>query len=294
MIVYFLPGAGVFGGIKVAYQFVDALADLGMPAVIAAPGGRAATWFASRAAVVDRDHALRHWRRGDTAVFSLPDDHEALRGCVDRLVFHCQGTDPRIDPVLADTDVPVLTCWRQAHDYVVAAGRSPVDVGIAVSPAFHYSGQPKQPRSVAYLSRRGADVAERLLKGLAETGADVQVRALDGLDEEGLAEALTHASVFLATARGEWFGLPALEAMAAGCVVLSVPVVGGVEYLRDGENAVVGEEARLRDPLRALLTGPDPLPGQRMRLAAMATAHGYSIAAHRARLARSLPGWLDA
>jgi glycosyltransferase involved in cell wall biosynthesis len=291
MIVYFLPGTGIFGGIKVAYQFVDALADLGVPAVIAAPEGRAATWFASRAPVVDRDEALRRWRREDTAVFSLPDDHADLRGRVDRLVFHCQGTDPRIDPVLEDASVPVLTCWRQAHDYVAAAGREPHDVGIAVAPAFHYAGQPKAPRSVVYLSRRGADVADRVLDGLA--GGGVQVHGLDGLDEAGLADALASASVFLATARGEWFGLPALEAMAAGCVVLSVPVVGGVEFLRDGDNAVYGEEDHLRNALRDLLGSADPLPGQRMRLAAIATAHGYSVARHRERRARSLPGWLD-
>lgn len=290
MIYYLLPGAGIFGGIKVAYQFVDALNQLGAPAVIAAPGAEAAQWFGSRAAVVDREEVLGSWCPEDIAVFSLPQDYEVLRPIADRLVFHCQGTDPLIDPILLDRSVPVLTCWGQARDYAAAAGRASHDVGIAVSPVFYYAGEPKEPGSVAYLSRRGADVADRVVSGI--DGA--RARALDGLSEAGLAAALGHASIFLATARGEWFGLPALEAMAAGCVVLSLPVVGGMEYLDHGANAFVGEEDDLHRHLLSLHGEAEALPGQRMRLRAMATAHGYSMARHRQRLARSLPEWLDA
>lgn len=289
MIYYLLPGAGVFGGIKVGYQFVDALNDLGVPAVAASPGARAAQWFDSRAAVVDRDEVLHSWRSDDVAVFSLPQDYDVLRPVVDRLVFHCQGTDPLIDPVLLDQSVPVLTCWDQARDYAAAHGRVSHDVGIAVAPAFHYAGEPKRPGSAVFLSRRGAEVAAPVLHDVP----DVRGRALDGLTEAGLAGELKSAAMFLATARGEWFGLPALEAMAAGCLVLSVPVVGGMEYLQDGENSVVGEEPYLRERLLALLAEGGPLPGQRLRLAGMATAHRYSVARHRERLARSLPGWLD-
>ena len=94
MLYYFVPDTTIFGGIKVAYQFVDALNALGVPAVIASPEGRAATWFSSHAAVVDAAAAYESFRPQDIAVFSLPHDYAWLRELPGQLFFHCQGTDP--------------------------------------------------------------------------------------------------------------------------------------------------------------------------------------------------------
>jgi glycosyltransferase involved in cell wall biosynthesis len=170
------------------------------------------------------------------------------------------------------------------------AGGSSVDVGIGIADAFHYTGEPKVSGTLAYLPRRGVDFAEAVLDGA--TG--LTTVALDGLDEGGLAGELKAASFFLASARGEWFGLPALEAMAAGCLVLSAPVLGGREYLHSEVNSVVGEPEELRAALARLAADQFGAEATRMRLSAMATAASYSMSVQRRRLSRSLAeGWLD-
>ena len=236
VIFYFLPGAGVFGGIKVGYQFVDVLRSLGYAAVIASPNGTAARWFQSRAPVVSREEALAQAGSSDTAVFSLPQDYPHLRPRFKNLIFHCQGTDPAIDSFLEDESMVALSCWRQAHQYMTDRGVEPFEVGISISQSFSYSGEEKAPLRVAYMPRRGGGFIDEffchahLAEGLP----------IDGATEWEVAEILKSARFFLASSENEWFGLPALEAMAAGCVVLSAPTLGGEEYLESGLNSEVG------------------------------------------------------
>ena len=177
----------------------------------------------------------------DTLVFSLPHDYPILKATGARLIFHCQGTDPLIDPVLHDRDVTILTCWEQAARYArTVAGREAIDVGISIPDIFFYDGAAKDPYLVAFMPRRGAMIAERAMK----QAHHLRYVPIDNDTEEVCAATLKRSGFFLATAVGEWSGLPALEAMAAGCVVVSVPVVA-MEHLRDGDTACVVEPARL-------------------------------------------------
>jgi len=253
---YFLPGVGIFGGIKVGFQFADMLNSLGIRIVVATPGARGADWFKSSAAIVDRDLAIASLTSRDAAFFSLPADYPPLRDSGAQLVFHCQGTDPDIDQVLADEAVLPLACWTQAREYMEAAGRQAIDVGISVSDCFFYDGTPKAATLVAYMPRRGADIATACMA----TCPELTFVAIDGAPEAEVSDVMKSATYFLATSEGEWFGLPALEAMASGCLVVSVPTLGGMEYLRDGSNSLIGERAhlpgllsRLSDPSSASL-----------------------------------------
>lgn len=285
MIRYFLPSTGVYGGVKVGYQFAELLWELGRPAVVASPGGAAAQWFRCAVPVVDRDEALASLRPEDVAIFSLPHDYEALAASGARLVFHCQGTDPRIDPLLRDPSVTVLTCWRQAADYVRGGfGREPIEVGIAIADAFRPDG-PVDEDVVGFMPRRGHSLARRCRR----RSRRLAFVAIDGRSEAEVARELARASLFLATSRGEWFGLPALEAMAAGCVVVSVPVRGGMEYLESGRNCVVAEPDALPEALARLARPEAAAERARLRGAAIATAARYRLAAQRDHLRRLLP-----
>ena len=71
---------------------------------------------------------------------------------------------------------------------------------------------------------------------------------------------MKHCSIYLATAEGEWSGLPALEAMSAGCVVVSVPVLGGMEYLDDGVNCRMAGPRDFTAAFGDLLNGVVCLP----------------------------------
>jgi glycosyltransferase involved in cell wall biosynthesis len=287
---YFLPGIGVFGGIKVGYQFADLLNEAGSRTVVVTPDGRAPTWFQSSAPTLADAEVLPRMDSEDNLLFSLPHDHARLSTRPGRLVFHCQGTDPLIDPVIRDPRATLLTCWPQATRYVhEKAVREPIEVGISVSDIFYYRGQPKWPGTVAYMPRRGAELAASCATALPH----LRFVPIDGASEQETAAILNRCEFYLATAHGEWFGLPALEAMAAGCVVLSVPSVGGVDYLHTDVNAIVVEGPGMIDLLRSL-AGPGAA-GRRARLRdhARVTAQRFRLSRQRTLIASLLPGPLS-
>jgi hypothetical protein len=287
---YFLPGSGTFGGIKVGYQLAGLLWDLGIPVAVASPNGEAAQWFQSSVPVLDENEALRRLRPADCVLFSLPQDYQRLRATGNRLLFHCQGTDPRIDPILADPESLLLTCWRHATEYVRhKSGREPVEVGVALADNFFATAADKRDNLVAFMPRRGRCIVSACQARCRK----LRFRAIDGMDELQVGTSMRECGYFLATSEGEWFGLPALEAMAAGCVVLSVPVIGGHEYLRSGENCILaGPEdlplqlswisQRERAPLRAAL-----------RQRALATAFTYRLSTQKKRLRQLLQRGLE-
>lgn len=285
MNIYLLPGTGKFGGIKVGYQFADLLGELGAPCVVATPDGSAPDWFPASAPTLDQTAALARLGPADTVLFSLPDDYPRAARLPCRKVFHCQGTDPRIDPVPADPEVTLLACWPQARDHLkTKSGREVHEVGIHVSDRFFYRGEPKAPGTVAYMPRRGADLAEACRSALPH----LRFVPIDNQSEAGVADLLQACEYYLATSLGEWFGLPAFEAMAAGCVVVSVPTVGGGDYLRDGWNCRVAEPSALARTL-AEVSAPEALPVRaRLRDHARITAAGLRRTAQRKTVARLL------
>ncbi|MGE0592603.1 MAG: glycosyltransferase [Vicinamibacterales bacterium] len=291
MIYYFLPEGGIYGGVKLGCQFVDLLTSLDVPATVVLPGGRAPQWFTGGFAVMDEGTALARLGPDDWAVYSWPPHYERLRTHPARLACHCMGTDPALDPGLSDPAVTVLTCWAQASRYVSATiGRRPVDVGLAISEAFVFDGGVKWDNQVAYMPRRGAQTAAACRRA----APSLAFVAIDRQPEAGVARALKASGLFLATAEGEWFGLPALEAMAAGCVVLSVPVLGGMEYLRDGDTCLVTTPADMPERLRWVTQPAQATLRDRLRTRGVAEACRYLPPPHRRRLEAALAADLRA
>jgi hypothetical protein len=287
MIYYFLPGNGKFGGIKVGCRFVEALGALGLPIVLALPEGRAPQWLPVRAAVIDDREAVRQLASGDWAIINWPYDYQRLHDLPGRRAFHCQGTDSVIDPIMADSSVLILTCWKQASEYARHRfGRTPVEVGIEISPVFFSAATRKIDNVVAYMPRRGYPTSRRCMRACP----NLDFAPIHALEEPEVAATLGRAGVFLATAVGECFGLPAIEAMAAGCLVASVPVLGGMEYLRPGENCVLAEPERLPAALAEIMRPESRAERARLRASAQATAWRYHPELVRHNLRRLLDG----
>lgn len=101
-----------------------------------------------------------------------------------------------------------------------------------------------RPRPVAVVGYKGPELAESLSERLRRDGVehDVLTRVLErGGFLAQLAE--TRVAVCLPNPT-EGFYLPALEAMACGCVVVTLDAVGNRGFCRDGENCIVAQ----RDP----------------------------------------------
>lgn len=283
---YVLPGTGIFGGIKVGFQFCEILASLGVRIVAVTPDGTAPKWFTTSVPVIPNERMKRNISSKDTILFSLPHDYEALRTMPARLLFHCQGTDKLILPIISDPKITLLSCWPQAHAFMERmSGRRPIDVGISIANSFFYDGRPKSETTVLFMPRRGANIAADCLA----RSPHLSFQAVDNKIEPDCAGLMKKSGYFLATAAGEGFGLPALEAMAAGSLVVSVPVVGGSNYLVPGKNCILEEADGIAGALQTVSTHSNRHRRTSLRQHAVEIAHSYRAAKHRKHVAALLP-----
>jgi len=265
----------------VAFQFMDLLTSMGVEITAVLPNGRKPKWFFTEADVMSETQVWSKLREEDWLMITWPPDYERLKNR-GRLVCHCQGTDVRMDPIFADQDVPILTCWRQAEAYVREVhGRATIPVGIAISDGFFYDGRLKWDNRVAYMPRRGWNLVKRCMK----TKPHLDYQPIDGLRESGVSCRLMSSGVYLATSVGEEFGLPALEAMAAGCAVISAPVKGGLEYLLHEDNCLLGQPEALPDLLDWLMWPAQEDLRKRFRVRGIETAKAYRLSEQRRKLA---------
>ncbi|MCI0397679.1 MAG: tetratricopeptide repeat protein [Chloroflexi bacterium] len=134
------------------------------------------------------------------------------------------GIEQAITPsrVIAD-----FLAWRM--------GLAATVIGSFVDPArFSYRPEAKRPL-IAYMPRKdpAGDVLQAALSRREEL-AGWEWQPLRDLDETAYAAALGQARVYLPPSPLEGLNLSVLEAMAAGCLVVGYPGVGGREYLVDG------------------------------------------------------------
>jgi glycosyltransferase involved in cell wall biosynthesis len=104
-----------------------------------------------------------------------------------------------------------------------------------------------------------------------------------------VAAVLKRTDVFVPISAKEAFGLPPLEAMAAGCAVVGYPGDGGFEFMRHGESAHVvpnGDRKALRQGVRDCLA--DGAYRDRLREGGQAVAAYYTLERERRYLLRAL------
>jgi glycosyltransferase involved in cell wall biosynthesis len=95
--------------------------------------------------------------------------------------------------------------------------------------------------------------------------------------EREMAEFYGRCDLFVFSCRGEGFGLPALEAMAVGCPVITTDSGGVRQFATDGENCVMTPPAdppALARAIEALVR--DPERREALRAAGLDTAAAYS------------------
>lgn len=128
------------------------------------------------------------------------------------------------------------------------------------SVVFHYRSDPN----------KGAVNAFEILKLLKNQYSDLTVSMISSenvefslpdyitcyrnLSQEKVAFINNQSEVFLCTSIQEGFGLPGLEAMACGCAVVSTNYAGGMEYLVDGENALLADVGDVKKLVNHIIT----------------------------------------
>jgi glycosyltransferase involved in cell wall biosynthesis len=165
------------------------------------------------------------------------------------------GVSAALDPP-ADADARAAALRLPAEPYLVTLATIEPRKGLDVLlDALARPSAPEVPLLVVgQPGWGGVDVARRA----GELGLGGRVRLLGRLPDEDLAVVLSRAAVLVAPSRAEGFGLPVLEAMAAGVPVVSSDAPALVEVGGGATVTVpVGDSAGLADALAEVVRSPD-------------------------------------
>lgn len=183
---------------------------------------------------------------------------------------------------------------REVADAISATGRTKGPIltipnGIDVAPAGRAAGSfaaaiRARPRPITIVGYKRPDLARTLSRRLDEehiahppaTEFLERRRFLDLLAESQVAVCLPHAE--------EGFYLPALEAMAAGCLVVTLDCIGNRGFCSHGGNCLIAEPGleSLCSAVKNVLDMPAP-ECERLLRGARDTAAGHSLDAERKR-----------
>lgn len=106
------------------------------------------------------------------------------------------------------------------------------------------------PGRVLALPRKNHQDLKKIMKILQCDNIDF--RLVDGLSQKELIKEYQAADIFLATGYPEGFGLPPLEAMACGAVVVGFTGGGASEFMVDGNTALVAADGDCEDAAEKL------------------------------------------
>ncbi len=158
----------------------------------------------------------------------------------------------------------VLPHWNRDDDTLLALGRSFFQKNFAMTERAWRSLGDARPRLQLFGTE--PDI-------LHDDRADYRERPRD----EQVNELYNTATLFVQTSRHEGFCLPILEAMAAGCPVITTDSHGNRDFCRDGENCVIvpqDDDVALARAIKRLLA--DPTERERLSRAGLATAADYT------------------
>lgn len=158
----------------------------------------------------------------------------------------------------------VLPDGKRADDTLLALGRSFFQKNFAMTLRAWRSLGDARPKLQLFGTEPGIVSDER---------ADYRERPRDA----EVNELYNTATVFVQTSRHEGFCLPVLEAMAAGCPVITTDSDGNMDFCRDGVNCVIvpqDDDAALAAAISRLFD--DPAERARLSAAGLETAARYT------------------
>jgi glycosyltransferase involved in cell wall biosynthesis len=237
-IYYLCPDHGVpSGGIRTIYRHVDILNRAGLrSAVLHHRDGYNCRWFEHSTRTVGAPSV----RLSPNDLLVVPEIYGPFLGRLPRdlrLVGYNQNAYltfqhlPPTRPLSYDAFEAVLTVSPNSADYLRFAfpGREVSVVDYAIDPAVFYPSKQLPARRIAVMPRKRPDDAMHVLRLLGDRLQGWEVVTIENASERETATLLRSSPIFLAFGRQEGFGLPAAEAMAAGCYVIGFPGFGGRE-----------------------------------------------------------------
>ncbi|WP_404534670.1 glycosyltransferase [Bradyrhizobium ottawaense] len=227
------------------YQCVDTLNAAGLNAAIlhAEPGFRCG-WFENRTRVVDADMVTL----GPRDLFVVPEIYGQsicdLPRNIRQVIFNqnayvtlrsLEDGSVNATPYTNNPDLALVLAVSEDNAEILRRTfpETPVRrLRVGIDPALYHPPQASKQRRLAYMPRKRPDDAAAVLAQLKLRGAldGWDVTAIDNRSEAETAELLRSAKLFLSFSSREGLGLPPLEALACGCIVVGYHGSGGREY----------------------------------------------------------------
>ena len=292
------------GGVRKLYRCVDILNGVGLDAAIVhSRSGFRCSWFDNETRVVSaRDAWLGS---GDVLVIPEIYGHSIcdLPTGVRQVIFN-QNVYNTIDQIIEspihalpytnNPDLAFVLAVSQDNAEVLKSTFPGIPVQrlrLGIDPALYYQPSGRKLRRIAYMPRKrradARDVIQHLKDARALEGWDVV--AIDGESESETARLLRGSKLFLSFSKREGFGLPPLEALACGCIVVGYHGSGGREYFHPPFATVVedGNVAAFATAIQAVLRSIDENPALADALSSTASrfaAEHYTIEEERRNL----------
>jgi glycosyltransferase involved in cell wall biosynthesis len=236
------------GGIKVLYRHVDILNENGFQAAIVhKKKGFRCTWFENQTRVEYRqtlqpdpfDFAVIPEIHGPRLAEMVPLAKKVIFNQNAYLTFREYSFDPQ-ELTTAYRDPSVVAALVVSEDsrrylsYVFPDLKVfRVHVGVDVA-KFRFRELTQKRRRIAFMVRKHVEDARQVINILKFRGAldGWEIAAIENLTESEVAQVLEESLVFLSFGYPEGFGLPVIEAMLCGCLVVGYHGNGGREVLR--------------------------------------------------------------
>ncbi len=242
------------GGVKTLYQHVELLTQNGFDAaVVHFTPHFSLDWFSNTIPVIDGSQGLK-LDRDDWIV--IPEDHaQALKHFATipcRKALFCQNHFYIFEALPPQTGwddfgiEEVLVSSHEIETYVqrVFSKRSHF-IPLFINHKLFQPSADRHPLSVAYMPRKGGWNLTQIISSIwcqYPELRDVQWVPIDRMSEAEVAHTLQSNTIFLSTGFREGFGLPPIEAMACGALVVGFRAGGGKDYATDKNGFWVPDE----------------------------------------------------
>jgi len=263
--IYFLcpDVAEATGGVTKIYEFALALSSAGYSvAVVHQDPGYRPSWISINVRIVDAKNTVV----GLNDLLVVPEFMSKLlsqlSGCA-KVVLNQNSFSPGLIGSY-DEDVCAII---STSEYISrqAAFCYPEKKNFSIKLGYDHNifriSESNKKRQIAYMPRRRSGDSRNILQALERRGSlkGWSVTAIDKLSFHQVAGVLRESMIFLSFSQREGFGLPPLEAMASGCLVVGFHGIGGAEFFDQSYCYPIPEDdiCLFQETLEGLLLNPN-------------------------------------
>lgn len=251
------------GGVQKIYEFAVALKNAGHDvAVVHQDPQYRPNWFATDVPIAGRQNTVL----GVEDLLVVPEFMSSLlpqfRGCA-KVVLNQNSFSPGAACFWDESVCSIVSTSHYIHRYVqfVHPKTESIPIQLGYDKSVFNATSAFKRKQVAYMPRRRGEDSKRIIQSLERRGAlkGWTVVAIDALPAHEVARVLRESLIFLSFSQREGFGLPPLEAMACGCLVVGFHGLGGAEFFDPTYCYPIPEDdiCTFQETLELILTDPE-------------------------------------